>query len=75
MKMNNMNSSGTLIVTLCGMVDGDKIRPSLQYGWSGWLVNIPIHTRFDLRRGTQIEVTPGNGLEKHRESTRCGSHE
>ena len=46
------------------MVNGIKIRPSLQYGWSRWLVNMPIHTSFDLHGVTQIEVTLRNGPKK-----------
>ena len=50
--MANMNNSGTLVGTPCGTVDGGKIRPSLQYGWSGWLANMPIHKMIDSRGGT-----------------------
>ena len=50
--MDNMNNNGSLLGPPCGMVDGSKIRPSLQYGWSGLLVNMPIYTRLDLRGGT-----------------------
>ena len=62
--MVKMNNSGTLVGSPYETVDGGKIRPSLQYGWSGWLVNIPIHTLFDLCDGMQIEVTPRNGSKK-----------
>ena len=48
----------------CGTVDGCKIRPSLQYGYSVWPMNMPIQTRVDLCGGTQIEVTSGNDLKK-----------
>ena len=64
MNMVNMNSSGTLVGPHCGMMDGCKISPILQYGLNGWIMNMPIRTRFDSHGGTQIEVTPGNGLNK-----------
>ena len=64
MNMVNMNNSGTLVGPPCRMMDGGKIRTSLKYGWSRWLVNMPIHTRFDLHGGTQIEVITGNGPKK-----------
>ena len=40
----------------CGSMDGSKIWPTMQYGWSGGLVNMPIHTMGDSCDGTQIEV-------------------
>ena len=52
MNMVNVNKNGTLVGPPCGMVDGGKIRPSLKYGWSGWLMNMPIRTSFDLCGGT-----------------------
>ena len=73
--MVNMNNSGTLVGPPSGMMDGGKIRPSLQYGWSGLLMNMPIHTRCDLHGGTQIEVTLANSPKNHRESIRHGSDE
>ena len=67
MNMVNMNNSGTLVGPPCGMMDGSKIRPSLQYGWNGWFVNMLVHTRVDLCGRTQIEVTLGNGPKISRE--------
>ena len=40
----------------CGMMDGHKIWPTVQYGWSGCLVNMPIHKMGDSCDGTQVEV-------------------
>ena len=48
----------------CGTMDGYKIRPTMQYGWSGWLMNMPVHVWGDLCDGTKIKVTLGNGLKK-----------
>ena len=62
--MVNMNNNGTLVQRPYGTMDGGKIRPCLQYGWSEWLMNMPIRTRCDLHGGTKIEVTPGYGLKK-----------
>ena len=45
-------------------MDGGKIRPILQYGWTIWLVNMPKHTRCDSCGGTQNNVTLGNGPKK-----------
>ena len=71
--MAERNKCSTLMGPPCGMMDGGKIRPSLQYRWRGWLVNMPIHTRFDSCGGTQIEVTLGNGPKIDREgSSRIG---
>ena len=41
----------------CEMMDGSKIRETMQYGWSGGLVNMPIHTKGDSHDGAQIGVT------------------
>ena len=59
--MVDRNNNGTLLGPHCEMMYAGKISPSLQYGWSGWLVNMPIRTRFDSHGGTQIELTLGNG--------------
>ena len=40
----------------CRMMDGGEICPTVQYGWSGWLMNMPIHTKGDSHDGTQINV-------------------
>ena len=58
--MVNKNNIGTLVGPPCRMMDGGKIRPSLQYGWSGWIMNMPIHTRCDSLGSMQIEVTLRN---------------
>ena len=55
------------------MVNAGKIRPILQYGSSGGIMNMPIRIRRDSRGGTKIEVNPGNGPKNHRESMRHGS--
>ena len=55
--MADRNNNGTLMVPPCGTMDGDKIRPNVQYGWSGWLMNMPIHINGDSRGGTKIRVT------------------
>ena len=62
--MGRKNNSGTLVGPPCGMVNGRKITLSLQYGWSGGIMNMQLPTRFDLRGGTQIEVTLGNGRKR-----------
>ena len=62
--MGRKNNSGTLVGPPCGMVNGGKIRTSLEYGWSGCLMNMPIHVGFDLRGSMQIKVTPGNDPRK-----------
>ena len=62
--MVNMNNNGKMVEPPCKMINGGKIRPSLQYGWSEWIVNMPIHTRCGLHGGTKIEVTPRNVLKK-----------
>ena len=40
----------------CGMMDGSKKWPTMQYGWSEWIVNIVIHTKGYSQDGTQIVV-------------------
>ena len=52
------------MVPPCGTMDSGQMWPAMQYGLSGWLVNIPIHTKGDSRDGTQIEVTSGKLFEK-----------
>ena len=74
MNMVNMNNSGTLVGPPCEMVGGGKVRPCLQYGWSRWLVNMPIHTRFDFHGGIQIKATKGNGPKNDREGGSLGCH-
>ena len=59
--MYERNKCITLMGPPCGMMDGGKIWSTVQYGWSGWLVNMPIHTMGDSRNGTQIEAIAGNG--------------
>ena len=46
------------------MMDSGKRWPIMQYGWSGWLVNMPIPTMGDSHDGTQIEVNSRKLLEK-----------
>ena len=73
--MDGGHKCRTLMGPPYGTMDGGQIWPTVQYGWSEGLVNMPIHTRCDLRGETQIEVTPGNCLENQTESMRGGSHE
>ena len=40
----------------CGTMDGGNIWLIMQYGWIGWIVNMPIHTMGVSCDGTQIEV-------------------
>ena len=54
----------TLMGPPCGTMDDGKIWPTVQYGWSGGLVDMQIHTRGDSRGKTQIEVSLGNGPKK-----------
>ena len=55
--MDERNKCITPMGPPCGMMDGGKIWPSVQYGWSIGLFNMPIHTMGDSHDGTQIEVT------------------
>ena len=62
--MADINNRGTLMGPPCETMDGDKISPTMQYGWSGKLVSMPICTRDDSRGGMQIKVTSGNVSKK-----------
>ena len=61
-KSSRKNNSGTLVGPPCGMVNGDRIMQSLQYGWSRGLMNMPIQKGLEFSVGTEIEVTLRNGL-------------
>ena len=54
--MDERNKCEKLLGPPYGTMDGGKKWLTVQYGWSKWLVNMPIHTRGDSRDGTQIEV-------------------
>ena len=58
----------------CKMMNGSKIWPTVQYGWSRWLVNMPIHTRGDAHGGTQIETTFMKWPEKSGEESILEGH-
>ena len=68
------DNSGTLVGPPCRMINGGKIMEILQYGWSGGLMNMPIHKGFDLLGGTEIKLSLGIGTKKYRENMRCESH-
>ena len=55
--MDEKNKCRTLMGPAYRMMDGGKIWPTVQYKWSGWLMNMPIHTRGDSCNDTQIGVT------------------
>ena len=57
----------------CGTMDRSQRWLAMQYGWSGWLVNIPIHIEGDSCDGVQIEVTSKQWPKNHSESMREGS--
>ena len=57
--MDDRNKCRTLMGSPCEVMDGSKMRPNLQYGWSEWLMNMSIHTKGGSRDGTQIIVTFG----------------
>ena len=59
MNMVERNKCIELLVSPCGMMDGSKKWPTVQYGWSEWIVNMVIHTNGDSHDGTQIVVTSG----------------
>ena len=61
MNMTDGNKCIKLMGPPCGMMNGGQIWSTVQYGWSEWLMNMPMHTKWGLRGGTQIEVTSGNG--------------
>ena len=54
--MDERNKCRTPMAPPCGTMDGGKIWPTMQYGWSRWLMNMPIHTRGDSHDGTQTGV-------------------
>ena len=54
--MAKRNKCITLMGPPSGMMDGGKIWPTMQYEWSRWLMNMPIHTKGDSLVGMQIEV-------------------
>ena len=62
--MAKRNKCRKLMPPPCRMMDGGKIRTTVQYGWSRWLVNMSIHIRGDSHGDMQIEVTLGNGPKK-----------
>ena len=51
----------------CRMKDGTKMSPTVQYGWSRWLMNMLVRVWGDLHDKTKIKVTfrkwPKNSLE------------
>ena len=46
----------TLMVPPCGMMNGGQKWLVVRYGWSRWLVNMPIQTKGDSCGGMQIGV-------------------
>ena len=54
--MAERNKCRTLMGPPCGTMYGGKIYPTMQYGWSRWLMNIPIPIVGDSHGSTQIEV-------------------
>ena len=46
--MAKRNKCRTLMVPPYTMMDGGKVRPIVQYGWSGGLGNMQIHTMGDV---------------------------
>ena len=59
MNMVERNKCIELLGPPCGTMDGSKKWPTVQYGWSEWIVNMVIHTKGDSHDGTQIVVTYG----------------
>ena len=62
--MDERNQCRTLMGPPCGMMDGSKKWPTVQYGWSEWIVNMVIHTNGDSHDGMQIVVTSGKWARK-----------
>ena len=49
--MDERHKCRTLMGPPCEMMDGGKIWPTVYYGWSGLIVNMPIHTKGDSHDG------------------------
>ena len=62
--MANGNKCRTMVAPPFGAMDGGKKWPTVQYGWSTWIVNMPIHIMVDSCDETQMEVTSRKWPEK-----------